>query len=176
MKILCLFAALFLSLAFLSCGKEPAENTTQTTETVTQDPIQEETAEPLADGEILPLTESWTGRFNEGVLEDANTCHMTVINKAEDFAPYRQYLPELTKEDEARILADKGGKCVLLEVVSPDEYTLSSVNAIDRMAGTIEIFITEEIMEEPQPSHNFFLFYFSSEVYRGEAVQPLFFY
>lgn len=175
-KLLCLFTVLSVSFSCISCGKEPAENTAPTTEPVTHEIIQKETAQPLADGEILPLTESWTGRFDEGILEEANSCHLTVINKAEDLTPFRQYLPDLTAEEEARILADKEGKCVLLEVTSPDEYTLSSVNTIDRMEGTIEIFVTEETAEEPQPTHSFFLFYFSSEVYRGESIQPLFFY
>jgi hypothetical protein len=174
MKIIAFTLLFALSLTATACsGETPPPPTATAPETILATAEGGE-ASPLPEGELLPLTENWSSKGNQGTLNEVASCHIAILETKEDLDVYRPYLSDLSPEDEARILADKAGKCVLLEITSSEDNVFYSINSIYRGNNVIEISVNEEQSEETEPSHSFFLFYFSGEIYRGENIQALF--
>ena len=172
-KLLCLILAAICCLSLFSCKKEePIVSETETRETqVTTEETETDHEIDLIENEIMGEVDSWRGDSEEGKLTDG-ACYDTVfITSAKDLDPYRAYLSGFSAEDEARILADSKGKCLLIEMTGDSEHTLYSTTSILQLNDGIHIFINKtESEEETLPFHTYFLFYFSSELYQGEEI------
>ncbi len=173
-KLLVLALALLLCLSLFSCAKkEPQTKTEEEDKTEEKlDPIFD-TYDHSEEVELLDNTETWLGLSDSGPLKDKDGYQINIIKNKKDLDPYRPYIFSLSAEDEERMLSDKDGRIVLIELVAEDEYTQYSTDSIQSFAGTMTVAISRHEAEEPTDAHTFFLLYFPGEMYRGEAVEVL---
>ncbi len=177
-KILCLTGAFLLCLSLLACAKEAPATTTQEPEKNTtlneESTPPAETYTPLVEEELLSKMETWLGRGDSGNVGEKDSFATTVIKTKKDLEPYLGYMYGLKNEDIDRILADKKGKCLLVELTGITENTLYSTASILRGSGGIKIYISTAEVEETLPLHTYFLLYFPEEIYSGEEIEFLF--
>ena len=124
--------------------------------------------------EIIPakyLTESQKAALKPFCLEDLI---LDGFDSKKDLDPYREYLSNFTAADEKKILADKEGICVLVELMDINRHTMFGTSSIVRGGSAITIIISVDEVEEELPSHTFFLLYFPEEYYNGEVIDLAF--
>ena len=179
--------AALICLSSVSCSQaqddKNQQNGTATQESITETfggdkPIDTEELgrieEEIEKSEIFDEILSWVGYSDKGPLLDKDSCKTVEIKKASDLDPYRQYLPELTPEEEAEFLGDKNGYVLLIEVTSKGENYSYSTTSVYNNGVNIEILISEWEEPEVQPEHTFYLYYIPSTHYSGEPVRVLF--
>lgn len=156
----------------LDGGKTNQENEENTSHNTPQSGETEE--DPSEAFELLDDICLLISYSDTGLVTEPNACQSTVIKSKNDLEKYRKYLPDLTEELEKQILDDKKGYCILLEITQKGEYFCPSPASVWREGNGIELQISEFEEEEIQPSHTFFLYYISSEFYKGEEVRIVF--
>lgn len=188
--------ALLLALTFIfslcSCGEtsaptgdgnifstfsDEAESATKTDSSINTE-AQGELEKQLDEAEMIDVVKCWVGFSDRGVLDTPDSSRTVVVKTKEDLAPYRSYLTELTEEEEQKLLADKNGYCMLLEITAKSDRHYCDISSISNYENAIEIHVSEfeeeDPFADPQPLHSFYLFYFPAEVYHGEPVTVLF--
>ncbi len=175
-KMLCLILSALLCLSLFSCKKEePVTRTeTESAETKTEE-TKEIEKNDVPENELLGDVESWLGASDNGPLKDAGSYETRFIETSADLDPYRSYFAALSAEDEKRMLEDKNGKILLVEMTGDTQHTLYSTANIIRYGKEINIYITKcESEEEILPFNTYFLFYFPSTLYHGENITVTF--
>ncbi len=173
------FLAVLLATLFCLLGSACSGNQENTTKQETGEEIPTTTGEeaPTWDPEewtkLMGKTESWAGWAKEGDVLPGKVKTVS-IQKPEDLAPYRSRLEGFTDQDANRILADKDGACVLVEIAASDPHTYYGTISITRNNNFIDIVINQETREEETLSHSFYLYYFPSNVYQGEHINVSF--
>lgn len=135
--------------------------------------VEEEFKDEIPEDELLGKIGAWRGWAGSGTLTTRD--HQLIrIDSKKDLDPYREYLSNFTAADEKKILADKEGICVLVELMDINQHTMFGTSSIVRGGSAITIIISVDEVEEELPSHTFFLLYFPEEYYNGEVIDLAF--
>ncbi len=165
---------LFFSLALstlsglAACGKEEPKTLPETqTQEIT------ETVQNAENGEIMDRISVFTARVNEGELTKPGESRILDIKTQEELSGYKALFPELTEEEASAMLSDKGGRILLIEIRQNFDGHSYYCNSVSRDGGFIDLYVNESESEEAT-KHNFFLFYFPSELYNREDIRLMF--
>lgn len=183
-RALFLFLACVFCLSLISCAKEEAvttetveevRNTTEEAEKKPSIPSEKEREEEINKAELIDEVISYAGFSDTGTLKDAGLCDYKFITAKSDLDPYRSALSGLTAEEEKKMLEDKKGCILLIEVSAPNAATYCGISSVFRSGGTIEITVQEGVDEAvEQPAYSFFLLYFPDELYNQEGFSVFF--
>ena len=166
-----LFATLAISLlfSFPSCSKNEENKTAPLSGE--EAAVTEENAPETWD--LLGKVEIYCAKSETGNLTKRGESTLLDIESEEDFAPYKELFTELDEKTLQSILADAAGRLILMESVQKTEGFSFSCNSVNRYDGIIEISLSEA--DDPEAGkHQYFLFYFPSELYRLEDIRILF--
>lgn len=154
-------------------GKDPAETDPAPTAPSTEEALPETIAK-LAEDELLYTIDAKAGTAEEGPLSAMDSYQVYPIREKKDLDPFRRHFSDLSADEEAKYLADTEGKCIVIEITATSGFSYYGISSVMRAGGNISVFISSNEDEIPTPSHTFFLLYFSSETYQGEAIQIFF--
>lgn len=178
-RLFCAAGAILLCLSHFACAKDqPITTEEDETETglLTKDrsPVSEEEYDYAEEEELLGKMETWLGYADSGKLSAPDSFTTTVIDDKKDLDPYRNFISGFTSEDEARILEDDGGKCILVELTGKTEYTLYGTSSVMKNGSSITVVVSTDEVEEAGALHTYFLLYFPSDIYDGEVIDITF--
>lgn len=183
-----LFAVLAILLCFGStaCSKQEEQKTpaTDAEPTTTAEGAQEAIPAPntiveeefhdeIPEDELLGKIGAWRGWAGSGTLTNRDHALIRIDSKA-DLDPYREHLSNFSAADEKKILADKEGICVLVELVDLNQHTMFGTSSIVQGGNAITIIISADEVEDELPTHTFFLLYFPEKYYNGEIIDLAF--
>ena len=167
-KTLFAVLAILILFSFASCSKNEETKTSPLTadETKTAEEIVSET------WDLLGKVEIFCAKSETGNLTKPGESSFLDIESEEDFAPYRDLFSELDDAKLQTALSDTAGRLILMESVQKTEGFSYSCNSVARYEGVIEICFSEADDAEAE-KHQYFLFYFPSDIYRLEDIRIL---
>lgn len=177
-RILLSAFAVLLCFGLAACGNDSAKPQTQTeTDTAPTQSVppvsSTENRDDSFEEELLGKIDTWRGSGESGKLSEADQFHSERIRTAKDLDPYRKYMEGFSAEDEQRIL-NEDGYCLMIEITGKTEYSRFGTSTVYKSGSVITVAISQEEADFPEPSHTFFLLYFSPEYYNGEIVDVIF--
>ncbi len=168
-KTLFCFLALSISISLAACSQEKETLTAP----LSADGTISTEENPAESWDITGKIEVFSAGKESGQLTKYGESSLLEIESQEDLAPYRDLFPDLDDAKLKSILEDTGGRLIFMEAVQPRNNYSYSCDLICRYGNVIEICLTQAENEEAS-RHQFYLFYFSSDVYNLEDIRVLF--